>query len=136
MKKEIKKLFFPKDKPIKKSKTISIAADFSLNPFGRTREQGHRSGEVFREDLLIPAIKKAYLKRKTLVLNFDNLCSVSHSFLDEVFSNLSSNPNLSLSEVSCLKLDAKTPPGEIYVKIAKKSLFGEVCTKPQRNLSF
>ncbi|WP_422058570.1 STAS-like domain-containing protein [Sphingomonas sp.] len=63
---------------------IRIATDFSETPFGRYREDGPESGQVFREDLLVPALDKA--GKVTLVL--DGVDGLPSSFWEEVMGGL------------------------------------------------
>lgn len=64
--------------------TIRIASDFSDTPFGRYREEGAESGEVFREDILIPALK-AY---ERVILDIDGVEGLPSSFLEEIMGGL------------------------------------------------
>lgn len=63
---------------------IRIASDFSDTPFGRYRGEGPESGEVFREDLLIPALKKF----DRVILDIDDVEGLPSSFLEEVMGGL------------------------------------------------
>lgn len=64
--------------------TINLAKDFTSRPFGRYREDGARSAEVFRNEYLIPAIEK--YSRVTLDLSGTNY--YGSSFLEETFGGL------------------------------------------------
>jgi hypothetical protein len=66
------------------STTISIADEFSRAPAGRYRSDGPRSGEAFREDLLIPKLKAF----STVVVNLDGTLGYGSSFLEESFGGL------------------------------------------------
>jgi STAS-like domain of unknown function (DUF4325) len=63
---------------------IRIASDFSETPFGRYRAEGPESGEVFREDLLIPALKNF----DRVILDIDDVEGLPSSFLEEVMGGL------------------------------------------------
>jgi len=63
---------------------IRIASDFSETPFGRYRSEGLESGEVFREDLLIPALREY----GRIVLGLDDVEGLPSSFLEEVMGGL------------------------------------------------
>ncbi len=67
--------------------TISIAEDFSKVPVGRFRDDGEWSAERFREDLLIPALKKAD-KKHPVIVNINGVEGYSASFLEEAFAGL------------------------------------------------
>lgn len=64
--------------------TISIAADFSRYPAGRTRQDGPLSGEVFREDKLEPLLRA----KNIVTINLDNVLGYGSSFLEEAFGGL------------------------------------------------
>jgi hypothetical protein len=63
---------------------IRIARDFTRFPGGRYREDGEYSGEQFREDVLIPALRGQ--DRVTVVL--DEADGYPSSFLEEAFGGL------------------------------------------------
>lgn len=64
--------------------TIHIATDFSRSPGGRYREDGESSGEQFRDDFLIPALRDN--ERVTVIL--DDTDGYPSSFLEEAFGGL------------------------------------------------
>ncbi len=64
--------------------TIDVARDFSRFPFGRYRADGDRSGEVFREEKLAPAIRDH--DHVTVDLSGSNY--YGSSFLEETFGGL------------------------------------------------
>ncbi len=65
-------------------RTISIASEFSPFPGGRYRADGPFSGEEFRDDLLLPALRSN--SRVTIVL--DGTAGYRSSFLEEAFGGL------------------------------------------------
>ena len=66
-------------------KTINIAKDFSRFPYGRHRKYSETSGEAFREDLLLPALKEP---DQIIHVELDGTEGYGSSFLDEAFANL------------------------------------------------
>ncbi|HVI99424.1 MAG TPA: STAS-like domain-containing protein [Sphingomonas sp.] len=66
------------------SYTLDIANAFSETPYGRYRSDGDESGEVFREDVLIPALNK--YNRITILL--DGVEGLPSSFWEEVMGGL------------------------------------------------
>lgn len=64
--------------------TINIAKDFSRFPGGRFRTDGKYSGEAFREDILLPKLRKY----KFVSINMDGTLSYGSSFLEESFGGL------------------------------------------------
>lgn len=64
--------------------TISVSRDFSEFAAGRTRDDGDFSGERFREDFLVPALK---VEPKVCV-KLDGAMGYGSSFLEEAFGGL------------------------------------------------
>lgn len=64
--------------------TINLAKDFSDRPFGRYREDGDRSAEVFRDDILMPAINE----HARTVVDLSGTNYYGSSFLEEAFGGL------------------------------------------------
>ncbi|WP_256384305.1 STAS-like domain-containing protein [Photobacterium toruni] len=65
--------------------TIDVASRFSRTPFGRFKEDGNYSAEVFREDILKPAL----IKNELIVIDFSKVAlGVGSSFLEEAFGGL------------------------------------------------
>jgi hypothetical protein len=69
---------------MKKTLTIDIANAFSKAPAGRYVSDGPTSGEVFRTNLLVPALLCASVVRVVL----DGTEGYGSSFLDEAFAGL------------------------------------------------
>lgn len=65
-------------------KSINIAKDFTRYPAGRFRTDGPYSGERFREDLLVPALKATDI----IEVELDGVAGYGSSFLDEAFGGL------------------------------------------------
>lgn len=63
---------------------IDLAKQFTDRPFGRYREDGNRSGEVFREDMLVPALRQ----HDHVTVNLGGTNFYGSSFLEEVFGGL------------------------------------------------
>lgn len=55
----------------------------------RYRKNGKFSGEEFRDDVLVPAIKKSLYNKDLVVIDLDGTYGYADSFLDEVFGKLS-----------------------------------------------
>jgi hypothetical protein len=64
---------------------IDVGADFSRFPAGRTRTDGRFSGEAFREDCLVPALRKS---SADVVIYLDSAVGYGSSFLEEAFGGL------------------------------------------------
>ena len=67
---------------------ISIAKDFSPVPAGRTLKDGPKSGEVFRDKHLVPALQKAEKEEKIVEVSLDGVEGLGSSFLEESFGGL------------------------------------------------
>ena len=65
-------------------RTIAIASEFSRFPGGRYRADGEHSGEAFRDDLLIPALRS----NQTVTVILDGAAGYPSSFLEEAFGGM------------------------------------------------
>lgn len=65
-------------------RTINIATQFSRYPAGRYLADGPYSGEYFRENWLIPALKSD----EETTIEFDGTRGYGSSFLEEAFGGL------------------------------------------------
>lgn len=66
--------------------TITIATDFCRAPAGRYRKNGDFTGEVFRDDILVPALLNPDFAK--VYINLDGLDGVGSSFWDEAFGEM------------------------------------------------
>lgn len=66
------------------STTIHIARDFSPAPAGRYPEDGPFNGQLFRESLLLPAVRE----HDEVRVNLDDTGGYGSSFLEEAFGGL------------------------------------------------
>ena len=64
--------------------TIDLAQDFTDFPFGRYRDDGQASAEVFRDDILIPALKRYDF----VTVDLGGTNYYGSSFLEETFGGL------------------------------------------------
>jgi len=65
-------------------RSIALAREFSKFPGGRYRSKGVFSGEEFRDEFLIPALKA----EKLVVVQLDGTEGYGSSFLEEAFGGL------------------------------------------------
>lgn len=65
-------------------KKINIAKDFSRYPYGRSRKYSHTSGERFRDEVLLPALREF----EEITIELDGVEGYGSSFLDEAFAGL------------------------------------------------
>ena len=90
--------------------TIDMARDFSPTPLGRHRSQGRFSGQAFREDLLKPALERAYIVR----VDLDGVTGLSTGVLDEAFGGLVRDRTLKMGEFfERVKIIATRDPGVV-----------------------
>lgn len=66
------------------TKSIALAADFSPSPAGRFTEDGPFPGAVFRDSLLLPAIKSS----DKVIVDMMGTELAGSSFLEEAFGGL------------------------------------------------
>jgi len=64
--------------------SISVTKQFSEYPAGRYRADGAYSGEVFRDDLLVPLLAK----NDVVEIDLDGAMGYGSSFLEEAFGGL------------------------------------------------
>jgi len=79
---------------MKQRTILNIASQFSTSPAGRYRTDGIESGQVFREDLLAPALKEAEI----VEVNLDGTDGYGSSFLEETFGGLLRSRDLALGQ--------------------------------------
>lgn len=68
--------------------TLSIAEQFSRYPVGRFHADSDYNGTRFREEFLVPELRKLS-KSECLEVSFDGLEGSGSSFLEEAFGGLS-----------------------------------------------
>lgn len=91
--------------------TISIAQDFSRVPSGRFRTDGPHSGQKFREDVLVPALKA----HDHLRIVLDGVAGLPSSFAEETFGGLVREHGFSPADLlKRLELVAETPRMRTY----------------------
>ena len=72
------------------TKVIHVANDFYPRPSGRYKRDGDYTGQVFREELLMPNLDKIkfYGGHDVLIVDFSNVTMAGSSFLEEAFGGL------------------------------------------------
>jgi STAS-like domain of unknown function (DUF4325) len=105
---------------MKKLHQISVAQDFSPSPAGRYRSDGTFSGEAFREDLLVPALKES----EQIVIDLDGTSGYGSSFLEEAFGGAVRSGFSEADLVSKVRFKSSRPSYEVriwkYIKQATK----------------
>ena len=79
---------------------INIAQQFSPNPAGRWPSEGPYSGQRFREEILVPALKSVLEKDgdERVEIDLDGSLFFSSAFLKEAFGGLARVPEISFDE--------------------------------------
>jgi len=96
---------------------ISIARNFSKYPAGRYRTDGKASGEAFREDQLVPALRKGV----TVSVVFDGIAGCGSSFLDEAFGGLVRDAEMDKAFLDThLKLLANDPGLKDFIHLTRR----------------
>jgi hypothetical protein len=67
---------------------INFVKDFTDTPGGRFITDGPFSGELFRETILYPAVKKAIEDKDKVNIDFNGVYGLPPGFLDEAFGGL------------------------------------------------
>ena len=68
--------------------SINVGKDFSDHPIGRYRDDGPESGEVFREDVLIPKLQLLKGSEKLEIILDDDVEGYGSSLLVEAFAGV------------------------------------------------
>lgn len=76
--------------------TMKFIEVFTDMPIGRYRKDGEYSGEVFRDDILLPALEQ----NDKVVLDLDGAFGFGSSFLDEAFAGIIRNGIYTLNDLS------------------------------------
>jgi len=63
---------------------ITVAKDFNRLPYGRYPEHGANNGQRFREEFLLPALRRG----SDLLVDLDGTRGLGPSFLEEAFGGL------------------------------------------------
>jgi hypothetical protein len=97
---------------------IRVADDFSATPFGRYRADGPESGQVFREEHLLPALSK----HERVVLDVDGVAGLPSSFWEEAIGGLI-RAGLQADDVrSKLEIETTDSDLKVYVRLGWRYL--------------
>ncbi len=105
-------------------KTISIKEDFTMTPGGRDRASGAFSAEEFRDDILIPELKKNYDKT---IIDLDGVAGYANSFLEEVFGGLARRltAGIVINLLFCQQLSIVSKEFELEIENIKQFILEE-----------
>lgn len=76
-------------------KRIDVAQQFAVMPIVREIKDGPYSGECFREDYLVPALKA----HDKVIVNLNGVLTLGSSFLEEAFGGLVRNHHFTHNEL-------------------------------------
>jgi hypothetical protein len=100
--------------------TIRVA-DFAPSPGGRYIADGAFSGEWFRDDILVPALRAAIEASTVLRVELDGTSGYGSSFLEEAFGGLIRKRIFPARKIqTALEVDAGTPLYAPYKALADK----------------
>ncbi len=101
---------------------ITIKDRFTAYPGGRFRADGKFSGQEFREDILLPALRSARARHDSVVVNLDGVAGYASSFLEESFGGLVRTHGFSDRELlgGLLTIEAKNPLYRVYKELAAR----------------
>lgn len=95
---------------------ISIAKEFSDVPWGRFPSDSDFCGQNFRDQLLLPAIKKGHV----VEVDLDGVEGFGSSFLEEAFGGLVRKGITEDQLKRCLKIVTNTEEYKMYADIVWK----------------
>lgn len=81
---------------------IVVARDFSRYPGGRYKQDGDFSGEAFREDVLVDALRAARASHGHVFVDIDGAAGYPSSFLEEAFGGLVRERHFTAKELNDL----------------------------------
>ncbi len=104
---------------------IDVASDFSPYPAGRFKSDGPFSGEQFREDRLLPALRRG----EHVTVRLAGTKGYGSSFLEEAFGGLVRHGHFSQDQLQRhLTIEAGAPEYEVYKRRAddyiRRATFG------------
>lgn len=67
---------------------LTISSDYAKYPGPRHASDGPNSGEKFRDDVLVPALRRAQNEGSRLIVSLDGARGFTASFLEEAFGGL------------------------------------------------
>ena len=90
-----------------KTKTISVAKDYTDEPAGRFPADGDFNGERFRKEFLLPALRES----EKVIVDFDGTEGYGSSFLDEAFGGLVRDEGFGAADLRAkLEITSKEDP--------------------------
>ena len=119
-----------RQQPSTRPAMINVATDFTRYPGGRYRQDGDFSGEEFRDDVLVPALRKARATSTRVVVVLDGATGYPSSFLEEAFGGLVRERLFSAGDLKALLEVRAGPLYESYRVLAERYI---ASAKPKRD---
>lgn len=92
---------------------IALANDFTTVPFGRYRADGPHSGEVFREETLIPALQA----NDQVTISIDGVEGLPSSFWEETLGGLVRRGWKAADLRRKLTITSNDPDLQVYIRL-------------------
>jgi STAS-like domain of unknown function (DUF4325) len=108
---------------------IKVAEDFSLFPAGRFYSDGKASGQRFREEVVLPALRAE--QHGAIAVYLDGTFGYGSSFLEEAFGGLVREHGFTYLDL-LNKLDLKSADPSLILGIRKHIFAAEMVAKPKR----
>lgn len=83
----------------REARIIRVAQEFSATPGGRSPKNGPFSGQLFRESVLLPALRMVPDKFSRVIVDLNGADTYIGSFLEEAFGGLLRGPYSRYSEL-------------------------------------
>ena len=101
---------------------FSLAEHFSPVPAGRMRGDGPKSGEIFREDFLLPKLKQAEKEGGAVEISLDGVEGLGSSFLEEAFGGLIRKRYYTVKQLNNLLrfAEPKDPAYPPYIRLIRE----------------
>ena len=100
-----------------KTKKINLGKDFSDTPLGRVPTDGPFSGERFRKEFLVPALRD----NDRVIVQLDDIEGCGSSFLDEAFGGLVRWEKITAKDLQeKLLIESKVPAHSLFSNIIWK----------------
>jgi hypothetical protein len=101
--------------------TIEVGKHFSRTPGGRYTTDGPDSGQLFRQRMLLPALRAAMAKNEKVTVVLDGPRGYLTSFIEEAFGGLVRQEHFSPEMLKrCLVVQAQDPFYDPYRLLALK----------------
>lgn len=109
-----------------KEKKITIGVDFTRTPIGRYRDDGPYSGQVFREDMLMPALRE----NDKVIIDLAGVEGYGSSFLEEAFGGVIRAGEFTAEALKDkLSILSSDPVLSIYADFAKEYISSAITSK-------